>query len=111
MIQLHDGELSVESTLGQGSQFTFTLPISDEPVSEPLFDIHSQLSEVQSTNNFDIETPVPPSLLNQIAMTPGQLKILIVDDEPVNRQVITNFLSYRNTILFGIIPKQWKRLV
>lgn len=93
LIQLHNGNIWVESTLGQGSQFTFTLPISDEPVSEPLSDIHSQLSEVQSTNNFDIETPVPPSLLNQIARTPGQLKILIVDDEPVNRQVIANFLS------------------
>jgi signal transduction histidine kinase/serine phosphatase RsbU (regulator of sigma subunit) len=88
LVELHRGNLWVKSTLGVGSQFTFTLPISTKPISSQLI---SQISEIQAPIDLNIDTLVHQPLINP--STSGQFKILIVDDEPVNRQVVANFLS------------------
>jgi signal transduction histidine kinase/serine phosphatase RsbU (regulator of sigma subunit) len=94
LVQLHGGKLRVKSTLGVGSQFTFTLPISEQPVSSHASIVSSQLSEIQAPAYLDSETLVQQP---QGGQTAGEhFKILIVDDEPVNRQVVANFLSSQN---------------
>ncbi len=94
LVQLHGGNIWLESTLGLGSQFTFTLPISEEPVSSQSSVVASQLSQIQAPAYLDIETLVQQPQFSKTAVE--HFKILIVDDEAVNRQVVVNFLSLQD---------------
>jgi two-component system, sensor histidine kinase ChiS len=88
LVELHGGQLWVNSTLGIGSQFHFTLSISKKSLSSE--QIHSQIPAY-----IDFETFVQHAD-TQSPSKSGQLKILIVDDELVNRQVVANFLSLQD---------------
>jgi two-component system sensor histidine kinase ChiS len=108
LVQLHGGEIRVESELGKGSQFTFTLLLSQELQvgrlkvegseglelgrlnGESSQELKFQDSEVL-TDNPNLQ---PPNL--QPSTPSGSYKILIVDDEPVNLQVLVNHLSLQN---------------
>jgi two-component system, sensor histidine kinase ChiS len=94
LVQLHGGKIWSQSTLEIGSQFTFTLPLSQDSVSED--SVISHPPEIQSLTEPEIETAYPPTLITKNACTQGQFKILIVDDEAVNRQVVANFLSLQD---------------
>jgi signal transduction histidine kinase/class 3 adenylate cyclase/CheY-like chemotaxis protein len=85
LVELHGGKISVNSKVGEGSQFTFTLPIS-----------HSQVAltpEIPAiSDNINLELIASKNLQSQIPHG-KKFKVLIVDDEPVNRQVLVNTLS------------------
>src|SRR5919199_1818200 len=93
LVQLHRGRIWIDSTQGFGSRVTFTLPLSKSKVeSRP----PEQVSKVQALSVV-IETP-DDALLEQEELVPkfGAFQILIVDDEPVNLQVLVNHLSLQN---------------
>ncbi len=101
LVQLHGGEIRVESEPGKGSRFTFTLPLSQElkvKGSQGLRIATSKVLKVQ-----DLELPTPKSNLQPADFQPstsnGGFHILIVDDEPVNLQVLVNHLSLQNYTL------------
>lgn len=116
LVELHGGEISVQSVLEQGTQFTFTLPVTDSSISPASFpqtsipvlssngENFSHLKDLLSSNGY------PRHLLPDLAIwkpdvqgyngqSSNPFKILIVDDDPVNLQILVNYLSLHNYAL------------
>jgi len=87
LVELHRGHIGVKSQEGVGSQFFFTIPVSKDK-AESLISV--DLSKVQASTAVEIVANEPSEV--STAST-GELSILIVDDEPVNLQVLNNYLK------------------
>ena len=86
IIELHGGELSIESKVGKGTKAGFTLQVSEHNASQiPTPTTKTTLSEedLQDTPG-QIESDLP---------IPEKAKVLVVDDEPVNLEIIEDFLE------------------
>lgn len=116
LVELQGGTMSVLSSVGVGSQFTFTLPVSpngnqlirDREDDQAIFEEHTldvpldfrwpvqailpaEIKEPVETSNADTEFDGLTRVMAQ-----RKYRVLVVDDEPINRQVIMNHLSVQN---------------
>ena len=105
LVELHGGLIHAESIPGQGATFQFQLPIWGLGVPEPTprarrlsrlgprFATTPNQAAVKSDNSESVPKQAKAS------EKPSGFRLLIVDDEAVNRRVLINFLSaQRHTI-------------
>ncbi len=96
LVELHGGEITVASEINVGSRFTFTLPIANKSALE--LDKESAIEEHSSLcpEALIIEKLSPEINRDSQILKKGAFKILIVDDEMVNLQVLINHLTLQN---------------
>ncbi len=85
LVELHGGEISVKSSLGQGAAFTFTLPVSH--VNPAAVD-ETTHHEPQPGKSYEPDSEYPIRVRGELPEN-----ILIVDDDYANLQAIINLLK------------------
>ncbi|MCP4373947.1 MAG: hypothetical protein GY797_38460, partial [Deltaproteobacteria bacterium] len=98
LVELHGGELRLESTPGAGPVFSFTLKVAEATAGAPAAEADAPdgagwrppalIAPVAGTE----EAPAGrPAAATQAAA--GAARILAVDDDPINLQVLHNYLA------------------
>ncbi|MBD2576454.1 response regulator [Oscillatoria sp. FACHB-1406] len=113
LVELHGGEIHLTSQVGVGSEFVFTLPLARSADSKlqrwedrernrslSLKDLR-QAQDLQATKSTaqmiaKLSDRCPLILTDNKPKVNSQFRILIVDDEPVNLQVLANHLLLEN---------------
>jgi two-component system sensor histidine kinase ChiS len=96
LVELHGGKIWADSEESKGSCLTFTLPISQN--QEPINPEGKEAKNIPKPNTIvlNIQENMILDSPKFYDPKPEQFQIMIVDDEPINLQVLANTLSLEN---------------
>lgn len=104
LVELHGGEIRVESMLAQGAKFIFSLPKADEKSIDAI--IQKIEIPIRSASLFQAARFKPKADMTAV-ITPSNstddIRILLIDDEPINHQVIKNYLRGNQIFLQSVM--------
>lgn len=110
LVELHGGNISLESELGQGSRFTFTLPLADVPFTKTKHAHHSTPERQSGPASAQLQRfadlmvcNIDQSIQEKVAASEflDAPTILVVDDAPEMRSLIGEVLAEKYRILFA----------
>ncbi|KQO07320.1 hybrid sensor histidine kinase/response regulator [Paenibacillus sp. Leaf72] len=82
LVELGGGTISVHSIAGQGTTFSFTIPIAQgQQIDEADIAYQEQAAAIELTAMLNVPPPA------------AEFRVLVVDDDPINLQVLINLLS------------------
>jgi PAS domain S-box-containing protein len=97
LVELHHGEIELESILDQGSIFSIWLPVAkDQSIKEQIAQSNYYYQESKKLENPTVSSDIQPILDSQFLSVIGNQKILIVDDEPINLELLQSHLTLQN---------------
>jgi signal transduction histidine kinase len=103
LVELHGGTIHVVSKPGEGSAFTFTMPLSDAKREEIVLSEEARVIDIEAfAAEAEAEAAARGRSKDGDADAPGGsdaaggYRVLVVDDEPVNIQVLNNLLTMRD---------------
>lgn len=95
LVSLHGGTMSISSTIGRGSTFTFSLPIAkSQNVEDSELNVEKDPASIKYSllNDLSKEHNIAATTETNSLVT-SHARILIVDDDAVNLQVLVNAFS------------------
>jgi len=94
LVELHGGTLHVQSVLGEGSTFTFSLPLADsQVVDETASKVTFTPTTIQPKEKFTKKQRLNPEDTEQSRLIKDYPRIIVVDDDPVNLEVVNTILT------------------
>lgn len=92
LIELQRGSITVASEVGRGSTFTFEMEVSEQPLEND----NAPIEEINKVVELAYDDPSEELVTDPPTIEHGHFHILVVDDDPVNRQVLISQLSLHN---------------
>lgn len=105
LIELHGGKLTVQSQVGKGTTFTFSLPIIHEASHQTMIQEKEAFVEEAAVTTLPLDI-VEEAHNQQGSSDTDRPRIIVVDDEQVNLRVIEAVLSSRNYDITSVLSAE-----
>jgi two-component system sensor histidine kinase ChiS len=94
LVELHGGTLKVDSTLGGGSVFSFTLYLADINIigQDSRLETYDSIAYEETAAVYSLDDQ-SNAITSENCTYTDKIKILAVDDEPINLKVLVNIFS------------------